>query len=296
MDRFLAAACIYVAATMAPAADKNPGHLKMALVNLKCVTSAGPNPETNRTNIEANVARHVEFIDRLAAEGAEFIGFPELSINGYDFTKNVTWLSLNGPEVKALQQKALEKGVYVCAGLAEQDSAGKKWNAHVLIDPKGQVIGTQHKLFLTKEKGYVESGSEHNVFDVKGTKLGITICADGTDRKNLQALVDGGARIIYGPHCNSTGSTTAGWYRFRQNWAGPDGWIAQLKVHAALHNHAGYYSPEFKPPAVKGPNTRWASGAWFIGPDGKTLAQMPSSTNRADSIEYVLVYNVPLTR
>ena len=32
---------------------------------------------------------------------------------------------------------------------------------------------------------------------------------------------------------------------------GPEGWIAQLKVHAALHNHAGLFNPDFKPPAAR---------------------------------------------
>ena len=40
----------------------------------------------------------------------------------------------------------------------------------------------------------------------------------------------------------------------------------------------------------------WAgqtSGQWFIGPDGSTLAQMPTSSNKQDSKEYVLICNLP---
>src|SRR5262245_44891270 len=107
-----------------PPADKNPGHLKMALVNLKSVYSAGPNAESNKANIQANLKRHLYFIDELAGQGAEFIGFPELSLNGYSFSTDMTWLSLTGPEVKALQEKAVQKGVHVSAGLAEQDADG----------------------------------------------------------------------------------------------------------------------------------------------------------------------------
>lgn len=277
-----------------PAGDKNPGHLKMGLVNLKCVTSAGTDPEGNKAAIQANLKRHLYFIDRLAAEGVEFVGFPELSINGYSFSNTIHWLSLTGPEVKTLQKAAAEKGIYISAGLAELDAQGRKWNSQVVIDPKGRIIGTHHKMFLTKEKGFVEPGADYNVFEVKGVKMGISICADGSDRKNLQGLVDKGAKIIYGPHANSTGGTTAGWYKFRAAWAGPEGWIAQLKVHAALHNHAGLHSPEFQPPSAGDSNAGWASGAWFISPDGQTLAQMPSSTQKSDSKEFVLVYNVPL--
>lgn len=276
------------------AAGKNAGQLKMALVNLKSLYAASADAKSNQANIQANLQRHSYFIDRLAAEGVEFIGFPELSVNGYQFSNTMTWLSLTGPEVKSLQEKAVEKKVYISVGLAEQDSAGKRWNTQIVIDPKGQIVGQHRKIWLTKEQGFTQAGTEHKVFDVKGLKMGICICADGTDRKNLQALVDNGAQLIYGPHANTTGGTTAGWYKFRAAWAGPDGWIAQLKVHAALHNHAGLYNSEFKPPPGADTNTGWASGAWFIGPDGKTLAQMPSSTQKADSKEFVLIQSVPI--
>src|SRR5262245_34968893 len=90
----------------APPAGKEPGRLKMALVNIKSVYSDGPDADKNRDAIQANLTRHFYFIDRLAAEGADFIGFPELSLNGYRFSKNMTWLRLDGPERKALQKKA----------------------------------------------------------------------------------------------------------------------------------------------------------------------------------------------
>jgi hypothetical protein len=196
--------------------------------------------------------------------------------------------------VRALQKKAVEKRVYISAGLALEDAEGKRWNVQIVIDPHGRIIGLHRKIWLTAEKGYTEAGNLHEVFDVKGIKMGICICADGTDRKNLQALVDNGAQIIYGPHANTTGGTIAGWYRFRSAWGGPDGWIAQMKVYAALHNHAALYNSEYDPPADKSPAGSWASGAWFIGPDGRTLAQMPTSTQRQDSKEFVLRYSVPV--
>jgi predicted amidohydrolase len=274
--------------------DPNPGHLKMGLVNLKSVYSDGADPAANQAAIQANLQRHFLFIDRLAAEGVEFIGFPELSVNGYHFSKTMTWLKLDGPEVHALQKKAAEQRIYISAGIAEQDAGGKTWNTQFILDPKGKVLGTHHKILLTKEKGYTEAGDDHNVFEVKGVKMGISTCADGSDRKNLEALAANGAKIVYGPHANTTGGTTAGWYKFRAAWGGPDGWIAQLKLTAALHNHAGLYNADYGAPAGSDANTGWASGAWFIGPDGATLAQMPSSTQMSDSKEYVLVQNIPL--
>lgn len=301
--------CALTTPTGARCDDKKS--LKMALVNIKCVYSDSADARANAANVQANLDRHLYFIDKAVGQGAEFVGFPELSINGYRFSKTMTWLKLDGPEVARLVKKAKEKGVYVSAGLAEEDGDGKKWNTQIVISPEGKVIGKHHKIWLTAEKGHTAKGTDHNVFEVKGAKMGICTCADGTDYKNLEALADKGAKIIYGPHANNTGGTTAGWYKFRAQWGGewdgkyvpsardPEtkvpsgGWVNQLKVHAALHNHAGRYNADFDPPA-KGTAERWASGAWFIGPDGKTLAQMKPSGDRADSKEHILLHEVPL--
>jgi predicted amidohydrolase len=322
MIRLLAAGLFLALAQSAPKgkpaaakADPNPGHLRMALVCMKSLTTDSADAAANARNLRTNLDRHLYFIDRAAAQGAEFVGFPELSVNGYRFSANTVWLSLTGPEVQTLARKAAEKGVTVAFGIAEADPAGKKWNTHVIVGPDGRLVGRYHKIWLTAEKGFTGSGREHPVFEVKGVRMGIAICADGSDYHNLKALAQAGARVIYGPHANTTGSTLAGWYRFRAKWGGPwdgkeapgrtsnegpeapmpsGGWIASLKVYAALHNHAGLYNPEFQPPVTGDSHSRFAGGAWFIGPDGQTLAQMPTSANKDDSKEYVLVYNLPV--
>lgn len=275
-------------------ANPAPGTLRIALVNMKCRFTDGPDAEANRRNLRLNLDRHLYFIDRVSKEGVDFIGFPELSLNGYRFSKGMTWLRRDGPEIGELARKAAEKRVYLAVGLAEEDAAGKRWNAHVLLGPDGKIVGRHAKIVLTKEEGFTEAGKAHDVFDVKGVKVGIAICGDGSHLENLKALADNGAQLIYAPHANTTGSTIAGWYNFRRAWVGPDGWIAALKVYAALHNHAAFYNPEFDPPAGDDTPARWASGARVIGPDGKVLAEMPPSTNRTDAKEFILRYDLSI--
>ena len=310
---FLAAAVVPAAAQ----ADKNAGTLKMALVAMKSQYSDSADAAANKKSIQGNLERHFYFIDKAVAEGAEFVGFPELSINGYHFSKDMVWLSLTGPEVQALAKKAVEKKIYIGAGIAEVDAAGKKWNTQFVIGPDGKVAGWHHKIWLTAEKGHTEMGTDHNVFPVKGMMMGISTCADNTDYMNVKALADAGAQIIYGPHANTTGSTLAGWYKFRARWGGPcdgtttkaktnndgpeaevpaNGWTAKHKLYAALVNHAGLYGPEFNPPVPNDTNNRFASGAWFIGPDGATLAQMPTSAKKEDSKEFLLVCAIPVPK
>lgn len=295
------------------AGDSNPGHLRMAMVSMKSVYSDLESNEAAGAAIRQNLDRHLYFVDRLAAEGVEFIGFPECSINGYRYSDRMVWLKQDGPEVGVLARKAAEKNVWIGAGFAEQDAEGRKWEIQVVLGPDGAIAGWHRKNWLTKEKNFIEASEDHHVFEVKGAKMGILICADGSDFRNLKATADAGARILYAPHANTTGGTIAKWYAFRAKWGGPwnatpslvtcekekvempsGGWIAGLKVFAALCNHAGLYNPEDQPPPGTDANTGWASGAWFIGPDGATLAQMPSSTDRNDSKEFVLIHNVPL--
>jgi predicted amidohydrolase len=310
----LALALAALAAPAEPPANRNPDRLTMALVSMKSLYTDGPDATANRSNLEANLNRHLDFVDRAAAAGAEFVGFPEMSISGYHFSANTTWLRLDGPEVKALARKAAGKKVTIGAGIAEQDAAGKRWNTQFVVGPDGALAGWHHKIWLTKEKGVVEPGADHSIFEVKGVKMGIVTCADGSDFANLQALVDAGARILYGPHCNTTGGTTAGWYRFRAKWGGPwdggmapaktnndgpeapmpsGGWIARLKVHASLVNQAGLYGSDLDPPPADA-NSGWAGGAWFVGPDGRTLAQAPASAQKSDSRECVLTCEIPV--
>lgn len=311
----VAAAALAVVAPRAPAADRDPGALSMALVNMKCLRSDGPDAGANRENVRRNLERHLWFVDRVAAEGAEFVGFPELSLNGYWFSDTMAWLRLDGPEVRALADRAAARGVAIAAGLAEQDAAGRRWNTHVVLGSDGRIVGRHRKRWLTGERGFTEPGTDTDVFEVKGLKIGIATCADCSDYALVKALVDNGARLVYGPHANTTGGTTEGWYAFRARWGGawdgttvpadpraPDprgewpagGWCHRLGIYAALHNHAALYDPAFDPPAgADEPLKHWASGAWFISPEGVTLGQMPSSPRKIDSREYVLRVDIP---
>src|ERR1051325_3973891 len=141
MTRILVASIVLATALVGAPMDaqQKAATLKMALVNIKSAYSDTADAKANQAAIDANLKRHFYFIDKLAADGAEFVGFPELSVNGYRFSKNMTWLKLDGPEVKALQKKAIEKGIYVSVGLAVEDSDGKRWNIQIVIDPQGRI-------------------------------------------------------------------------------------------------------------------------------------------------------------
>jgi len=308
------------AALNAPEGDPQPGHLRMALVNMKSVYTSGyttENDEARTTrNLEANIERHLYFIDMAADKGAQFIGFPEISVQGYDFGRLTQWMRKDDPRLDPIREAAARRGVYVAIGLAEIDENDHRRNTQMIIGPDGKTFGRYHKIWAT-EPG-ARPGTEYPVFEIHGARIGILICSDATDFTHLKALVDNGATILYAPMANSTGSTTSAWYHFRRHWVGTwdgtygpvmqerfridtimpsGGWVDYLNVYGAIHNHATYYHPDWNPPFddAANPVGGFASGARFIGPDGEILAQMPVSINRADSVEYVLIYDIPLS-
>jgi hypothetical protein len=79
-----------------------PGTLRIALVNMKCRFTDGPDAEANRRNLRLNLDRHLYFIDRVSKEGVDLIGCPELSLNGDRFSKGMTWLRRDGPQIGEL--------------------------------------------------------------------------------------------------------------------------------------------------------------------------------------------------
>jgi len=128
------------------AADKNPGHFKMALVNVKSAYSAGSDVKTNEAAIQANLKRHSYFIDKLAGEGAEFMGFSRTLDQRLPLQQEHVLAQTRRSGSESPSREGNREGVYISAGLAEEDVDGKHWNTHIVIDPKGQIVGKQHKI------------------------------------------------------------------------------------------------------------------------------------------------------
>jgi hypothetical protein len=307
---------IAVMAGHAFAADEvERGTLKVALVSMKSLYTDGADAAANASNLKTNFERHIYFIDKAAAKGANFVGFPEASLTGYHFSENTTWLSRTSDEILALAKKAKDKKIWVGFGYADKDQKGVKTNKQVVYGPDGRVAGWHNKIWLGNEKGIVEAGTDHNVFDVNGIRMGISMTSDGNDYQHLKLYAEYGTQLLYAPHANISGGTTEGWYKSREEWAGAwdgktkqrktvtgvvneevptGGWISGLRIRAAMVNASGLYGLEFDPPVKNDENTGYASGIWIIGMDGKTVKQQASSGLERDSREAMIIQEIKL--
>jgi NAD+ synthase (glutamine-hydrolysing) len=182
-------------------------HVRVAVAQLNCTVG----------DLEGNSRRILEAAANAAQGGADILLTPELSLTGYP------------PEDLLLRRafyaavdRALEK---LCAQLLQfselrvivghpTEREGRRFNAASLIQG-GAVHGTYHKHDLPNydvfdERRYFTPDNRPFVFDVHGTRFGVTICEDTWFPYAQECAKAAGAQVLLVPnsspfHLNKTG-------------------------------------------------------------------------------------------
>jgi predicted amidohydrolase len=163
---------------------------------------------TKWLDVEENVNYIKSSITKIKEEeNADLIVFPELSNTGYikerdkvfgrKFTKMAD--TIPGRITDDLGKQAKKYGVYVVIGLAElhPEIPGTLYNSAVLIDPKGEIVGVQHKMHIPgEEKHYFISGTNCNTYKTDIGNIGMSICYDGRFPEFTRILALKGAEIL----------------------------------------------------------------------------------------------------
>ena len=151
--------------------------------------------------------------ERLGAAGAELVLTPELAITGYP-PQDLVFKSRFVPENLAILEKLhsrVGKAVLLVGFVDRNEGRGKPFrNAAALLE-QGKPIRKTYKSLLPTydvfdEDRYFEPASRVEPFDVRGQKIGVTICEDiWTDEylprplydcEPVRSLVEQGAKII----------------------------------------------------------------------------------------------------
>ncbi|WP_406831983.1 carbon-nitrogen hydrolase family protein [Pedococcus sp. KACC 23699] len=169
---------------------------------------AGPlSAEVVRKNLDKCVDLTRRCVD---ATGAELVVLPETATTGFtpDCSTEELWdlvSEIPGPVTEPVQQVARDLGVHVCLGTYERGpERGTIYNASVLIDPSGDVVGVYRKThpFCTEHVdggGWVTPGDTVTVVDTPLGKIGMIVCFDGDypELSRIQAVQ--GAEVILRP-------------------------------------------------------------------------------------------------
>ncbi len=131
-------------------------------------------------DLEGNLSRIENWVSRLSGQGANLIGFPEMSICGYDNRESIFSLlqPIPGSATVKLLEIASKYRVLVIAGLCTANGMGQHRISQLAISAHG-ILAMQHKLHLSpKEAKVFTPGDEIAVFDYLGWRIGMQLCYD----------------------------------------------------------------------------------------------------------------------
>lgn len=193
----------------------------------------------------ANIARGLQHLDDAARAGARVVCYAELAFEWFHpqqpASGDVRDLAepVDGPLVRAFQQKAREHGIVVVLNLYERDG-DKTYDASPVIDADGTLLGVTRMVHITEyacfhEQGYYAPGDNGApVYRTRAGAIGVAICYDRHFPEYMRALALDGADLVVIPQAGAVGEWPEGLYEGEMRVA-----AFQNGYYVALCNRVG---------------------------------------------------------
>ena len=187
---------------------------------------------------ERNLATIARFTEQAAAQQADIICFPELSVCGYNAGDPSTPdpEPLKGASLRRLEEISGDHDMTVVAGFLERDVSGIVYNTQVVCGPQGYVGHYRKTHVPDVEIGAFCHGDALPVFDHAKARYGIEICYDSRFPEVSTILAGKGAEVIFLPHASpgeNRQEKRARWMRYVPARAYDN------NVFVAICNHVG---------------------------------------------------------
>src|SRR5919198_3842355 len=169
------------------------------------------------------IDKHVEYVAKAAAQGAQVMCFQELfygpyfcqvqDAKFYDLTEKIP----DGPTTKLFQDVARRHSVVLIVPMYEEEHTGVYYNTAAVIDADGRYLGKYRKTHIPHvngfwEKFYFRPGNlGYPVFDTAVGKVGVYICYDRHFPEGARALGLNGAEMVFIPSATSRGLSEYLW-------------------------------------------------------------------------------------
>ena len=221
---------------------------------------------------EANVAKHMELIERAGREGVQILCMQEIftgpyfcaeqSPRWYDAVERIP----DGPTTRLMQEVAKKHGMAIVVPLYEEESTGVYYNTAAVIDADGTYLGKYRKNHIPHcapgfwEKFYFRPGNlGYPVFKTRFATVGVYICYDRHFPEGARELGLNGAEIVFNPS-----ATVAGLSEYLWKLEQPAHAVANAFFVGAI-NRVGYEEP-------------WRIGefygqSYFCDPRGRIVAE-----------------------
>ena len=164
----------YIGVYLRPSAVPRMTTLTLGLAQIK----------TTLGDVQANLDKHLAYVEQAAAQGVQLLCFPELSLTGYvlqDLVPTVAHrASADDPAFTQLLDASHRLDLMV--GFVDEDTRHRFFIAAAYLS-KGQVLHVHHKVYLPTygmfdEGRFFAWGDSIRAFDTQWGRVGMLICED----------------------------------------------------------------------------------------------------------------------
>ncbi len=170
---------------------------------------------------QANLAKHLRYLELAADHGCHMAVFPEMSLSGYIDPSVDAALNVNDEVVQALVDATARRDVHALFGIAEKNGNDKPLISQVHAG-NGRILGVYTKQHIAgDEAGHFTSTPCKFSGECAGMRFGVIICAD----YEVNFPIDHSAadvQLVF--HCSAPGlygerrRTDADWQRGMDWW------------------------------------------------------------------------------
>ena len=230
-------------------------------------------------DVDANLLRAREIVDRAAREESDLVVFPELFLTGYALGRvdeDLT-MSADDPRLTALSEGVPHTDVLI--GLYEDGLGVHNYNAAAYYDANG-LVHTHRKLYLPtydvfEERKHFSPGQTMRAYDTRHGRLATLICNDAWQPHLAFLAVQDGARVLLVP-TNSAQSRFPERYDSRTYWRDISVFYARMfQCYVAFCNRVG----------DEGEHLRFWGGSHVVDPWGKIVTALPEREEAVQTIE-----------
>ncbi len=148
------------------------------------ITLALAQINTQLGNLEANLEKHLMYIQQARQAGAELILFPELSLCGYILQDLASAVARRPSKDEPLFRPLLEAShdIDIVVGFVDEDPRSRFYIAAAYLS-QGEFIHVHHKVYLPTytlfdEGRFFAPGNAIRAFDTRFGRMGLLICED----------------------------------------------------------------------------------------------------------------------
>lgn len=139
---------------------------------------------TKLGDVESNLEKHLDYIEKAKAQKADLLVFPELSLTGYVLQDLVASVAHKPTEDDAVFKPLLKasQDLDLVVGFVDEDSRHRFYIASAYLS-QGKVVHVHHKVYLPTyglfdEGRFFAWGDAVRSFDTRFGRMGMLICED----------------------------------------------------------------------------------------------------------------------